>query len=582
MISRNRCVRTGLSYWRHVKQGAALVVRGFSWRTAVVGLSVVTAGCAVGPNFHKPTPWTPKKYGGPTNMHTETKAGEKPVASQVTSDMPDPAWWDCFHDPILSDLERRVATDNLDVRRFAYRMAESRAELRIAGAERFPAMSASGSYARQQYSTKMLQRIVTDIEQEHPELQGLAPSPGQAKIPLFNQWRDSIDATWEVDLWGRVRRQYEAAAASAQVTQEARRGMLISRQAEVARDYMDLRATQEQLRIVMENRDVAQRMLDLNQQRYAHGMSSDLNVERARAQLEATVARMPQLEQQLASQVNALSMLMGEPPRALSDRLLVASAIPPVPPAVPIGVPSELARRRPDIRRAEANLHAATAQVGEAVAEFYPRVTINAGFGFESLSFRDMGFWNAKAWNVGPSITLPLFQGGRLRGQLELRKSEQKEAALAYQQTVLQAWHDVDNALTAYTDEQRHHDFLAAQVEATRASLRLAQDQYAQGLVTYLSVLDAQRQLLSSQSELTTSTAAISANLVRLYNALGGGWETTYPLPTPKHGATTKNPVTNPVTTPATTPVAASSTPGGAPTSTPPIPGAPTSGRTPA
>lgn len=531
-----------------------MVVRGFSWRTAVVGLSMVTAGCAVGPNFHKPTPWTPKKYGGPATMHTTTAAGEKPVASQVTDDTPDPAWWDCFHDPVLSELERRVATDNLDVRRFAYRMAESRAELRIAGAERFPAMSAAGSYARQQYSTKTLQRIVTDIDQEHPD--GLIPGmgavpPGQAKIPLFNQWRDSIDATWEMDLWGRVRRQYEAAAASAQVTREARRGMLISRQSEVARDYMELRAVQEQLRIVMENRDVAQRMLELNQQRYDHGMSSDLDVERARAQLEGTVSRIPRLEQQLVTQVNALSMLMGEPPRALADKLLVASAIPPVPPSVPIGVPSELARRRPDIRRAEASLHAATAQVGEAVAEFYPRVTINAGFGFESLSFRDLGFWNAKAWNVGPSITLPLFQGGRLRGQLELRKSEQKEAAIAYQQTVLQAWHDVDNALTAYTDEQRRHDFIAAQVEANRASLRLAQDQYGRGMVTYLTVLDAQRQLLSSQSDLTTSTAAISGNLVRLYNALGGGWETTYPENMPKKKAAVKTAATTPATPPA-------------------------------
>ncbi|MCJ8355484.1 TolC family protein, partial [Novacetimonas hansenii] len=218
------------------------------------------------------------------------------------------------------------------------------------------------SYARQQYSTKMLQRIVTDVESDpqlsnNPVFSQYAPSPGQAKIPLFNQWRDSIDATWEVDLWGRVRRQYEAAAAETQATNEARRGMLISRQSEVARDYMELRNTQEQLRIVMENRDVAKSMLDLNQQRYSKGLASNLEVEQARAQYENTLAQIPQLGQQLTVQVNALSLLMGEPPRALSDELLTASAIPPVPPRVPVGVPSELARRRPDIRRAEANLH---------------------------------------------------------------------------------------------------------------------------------------------------------------------------------------------------------------------------------
>ncbi|GAB6967132.1 efflux transporter outer membrane subunit [Komagataeibacter kakiaceti JCM 25156] len=499
----------------------------------------MTAGCAVGPNFHKPTPWTPKQYGGPDRIQAATGASGSPaqVASQTTPDDPDTAWWNVFHDAELTKLEQRVATDNLDVRRYAYRMAQSRAELRIAGAERYPAMSATGSYARQQYSTKMLQRIVTDVESDpqlsnNPVFSQYAPPPGEAKIPLFNQWRDSIDATWEIDLWGRVRRQYEAATAETQATNEARRAILISRQSEVARDYMELRNTQQQLRIVMENRDVAKSLLDLNEQRYAKGLSSDLEVEQARAQYTDTLARLPQLEQQLVAQVNALSLLMGEPPRALSDELLDASAIPPVPLRVPVGVPSELARRRPDIRRAEASLHAATAQVGEAVAEFYPRVTINAGFGFESLSFRDMGFWNAKAWNVGPSITLPLFQGGRLRGQLELRKAAQKEAAISYQQTVLAAWHDVDNALTAYTDEQLRHDELAQRAEASHHALQLAQDQYRHGMITYLTVLDTQRQYLGAQSDLTTSTATISGNLVRLYNALGGGWETTYPEPT--------------------------------------------------
>ncbi|KAB8124338.1 efflux transporter outer membrane subunit [Komagataeibacter medellinensis] len=537
--------------------------RGISWRTAVVGLSVMTAGCAVGPNFHKPTPWTPKQYNGPAHIAANGKDSPAQVASQTTPDDPDTAWWTLFHDAELNKLEQRVATDNLDVRAYAYRMAQSRAELRIAGAERYPGLSASGSYARQQYSTKMLQRIVTDVESDPqlantPGFSQFAPQPGEAKIPLFNQWRDSVDATWELDLWGRVRREYEAAAANTQAVNEARRGMLISRQSEVARDYMDLRNTQEQLRIVMENRDVAKSMLDLNQQRYTKGLASNLEVEQARAQYENTLAQIPQLEQQLVLQVNALSLLMGAPPRALSDELLNASAIPPVPPRVPVGVPSELARRRPDIRRAEANLHAAIAQVGEAVAEFYPRVTINAGFGFESLSFRDLGFWNAKAWNVGPSITLPLFQGGRLRGQLELRKAAQKEAAITYQKTVLGAWHDVDNALTAYTDEQVRHDDLAQRVEASHHALALAQDQYRNGMVTYLSVLDTQRQYLAAESDLTTSTATISGNLVRLYNALGGGWETTYPEPVP-HAKRGNAPTAHPAVTP--TPQAAAGSP---------------------
>ncbi|NVN13772.1 TolC family protein, partial [Nguyenibacter vanlangensis] len=192
-------------------------------------------------------------------------------------------------------------------------------------------------------------------------------------------------------------------------------------------------------------------------------------------------------------------------------------------------VPSELARRRPDIRQAEAQLHSATAQVGEAVAEFYPRVTINAGFGFQSLSFRDLGFWNAKTWNVGPSISLPIFQGGRLRGQLELRHAAQQEAAITYRRTVLGAWHEVDDALTAYRDEQMRRDSLQRQVASDQRALDLARDQYRHGMVTFLTVLDAERQVLGAQTDLTGSTGALSRDLVQLYDALGGGWESAFP-----------------------------------------------------
>jgi NodT family efflux transporter outer membrane factor (OMF) lipoprotein len=221
--------------------------------------------------------------------------------------------------------------------------------------------------------------------------------------------------------------------------------------------------------------------------------------------------------------------LMGSPPGALTAELSTPAPIPPVPPQVPVGVPSELAARRPDIRAADAQLHGATAEVGQAEADFYPKVTIDAGFGFQSLSFRDLGFWNARAWNVGPTITLPIFQGGRLRGQLMLKKAAQKEAAINYRKTVLSAWKDVDDSLIAYSTEQARHDRLAAETVTNQRAYVLAKEQYRHGMTSSLQVLDAERRVLQSELNLADSTSSVSTNLVRLYNALGGGWESVFP-----------------------------------------------------
>ncbi|GBQ62306.1 secretion system type I outer membrane efflux pump lipoprotein NodT [Ameyamaea chiangmaiensis NBRC 103196] len=496
-----------------------------SFRALITGLTIAATGCAVGPDYHKPTPWTPPAW------QPSTRADQAPGHSVPVAVAADVAWWDQFHDPELSALERRVATDNLDVRVATARLAESRAQLRMAGAERFPGLSASGSYSRSQYSTKELQRAISRVGGELGGENGqfIRDSSGSAKIPQLDMWADSIDASWEVDLWGRVRRQYEVARADMAASEEEQRAVLIGRMAELARDYMTLRGAQQQLRITHDDITVAGQLLTLAQSRYRSGLVSDLDVESARSQLAADQAQVAPLEQSIAEQINALSLLMGAPPHALDAELATPSAIPPVPPRVPVGIPSELARRRPDIREAEDKLHAATADVGEAVAEFYPKITIDASFGFQSLSFRDLGFWNAKAWNVGPSITLPIFQGGRLRGQLELKKSAQKEAAISYQQTVLGAWRDVDNALTAYREEQLRLDGLKREADADAHSLELARSQYRSGLVTYISVLDAQRHALSSHLSVTQSTANVSGNLVALYNALGGGWEIAMP-----------------------------------------------------
>lgn len=487
------------------------------------------SGC-IGPQYQKPDLWSPTQYHGLNGpQHTE---------SRTTSDAPDPSWWAIFNDAVLTSLETRLATQNLNVQRAAAQLAQSRAQLLLANSERYPGVTAAGSYARSQYSSKALQRILSGITKDnHGALNAqnarlLDQSLGYATIPLLNQWKYSIDAQYEIDLWGRVARQYESAKAEMQATEEERRGVLIAQQADMANAYLSLRGLQEKLRITKANRDTADTFLQLAKERQRSGLVTELDVTSAESRFYTISAQIARLEQRIAQQINAISLLLGEPPASLFEELSPYAGIPVVPPRVPVGVPSSLAQRRPDIRQAEAQLHAAVANVGEAEAEFYPKVTINADFGFQSLSFRDLGFWGARAWNVGPSISLPIFHGGRLHSQLMLKEFAQKEAAITYRQTVLMAWRDVDNALIAFRDEQHRRDGLQAAVKATKRAYFLAQDQYKAGLTTYLDVLAAHQDLLSAELQLSDSTMAIASNVAQLYNALGGGWEE----PMPVHG----------------------------------------------
>ena len=540
---------------------------GRTRRLTTLAAIAVLSGCSVGPDFKRPALWSPAAW----LPHAHDRAGDQPVTviSVVDPEPPDPHWWDVFHDPELSALEARAAQTNLNVRLATVRLAESRAQLRITGADQYPMLNGTGSYMRTQVSSKLVQRGLQQAIDGIPTgatgagasglgagglgalgglvggavggagstLSGIRQYAGSANVPPFDIYEDGIDASYELDLWGRVRREVESAQATAAASVEDRRSVLIAQLAEVARDYMTLRGDQTILRILLANQKTAEDSLRLTRQRYAGGLTTELDVDNAQAQLTNTTAQIPSEEEQVSQEVNAISLLLGEPPQALRSELLTDAALPPIPPLVPVGVPSELARRRPDIREAEEQLHAATASVGVAVAAFYPRVTLTGALNFQTLSLRDLAFWSAAAYNVGPSISLPIFQGGRLRGQLQLNKARQQEAAINYQQTVLTAWHDVDNALAAYAAEQRRNEQLAQSVTAAQRALSLAQEQYLHGLQTFLNVLDAQRTLLSAQQQLATSAEVEAGNLVQLYTALGGGWETTFPVANGAAGA---------------------------------------------
>ncbi|HEV2677781.1 MAG TPA: efflux transporter outer membrane subunit, partial [Aliidongia sp.] len=482
-------------------------------RTLAPLLGLVLAGCTLGPDFETPKMFQPDTWFAPAPK-------PDPVASLPVNEPIRADWWALLGDPELTSLEQRVADANPDVRVATLRLAESRAQRRITAADEFPQVNGAASYVRQKPSPKGEFSLLGG-----GGAGGASGVPSSAPIKPFNLWQYGFDASWELDLWGKVRRSVEAADASVDASAEARRDILLSTMAEVARDYVQLRDVQDQLRIARANRDVSEQGLRLTRQQAAHGMTTQLDVASSAAQLASVAATIPQLEQREAAAINQLGFLMGEPPRALAAELSAPRAVPPVPPQVPIGLPSELARRRPDIREAEAKLHAATAEIGVAEAAFYPSVTLNGSLDIQAIHFNNLASWDARTYSFGPSISIPIFEGGKLKGNLELTKAEQQEAAITFQKTVLNAWSEVDNALVAYDAEQRRDVQLRVQVDQTHQALGLAQQQYRRGETDFLHVLDAQRQVLSAEQQEADSRATISTNLVMLYKSLGGGWD---------------------------------------------------------
>lgn len=490
---------------------------------------LLLGGCTVGPNFEHPSSWWPLSSWFKSETAAEP-APSKPVAQPF-----DPHWWTIFKDAQLTALEDKLVAVNLDVRIADIRLAEARSELGVVAAEELPQLNANGSYTRQQQSRLGVLSLRPAGSSQTPGTQANGLGGRSGGLPTnglfkpYDLYQYGFDATWELDLWGRVARAVESAGAQVNASEETERDTLVTAGAELARDYVTLRGTQRKLEITHENLDTSQQSLRLTQQRAAGGVTTDLDVANAAAQVEVTAALIPILEQQEAQLVNAISYLLGERPRALEVELAAPRPVPPVPPRVPIGLPSELARRRPDIRQAEAQLHAATADVGVAVADFYPRFTIGISGAMQGLQLHDL--WNGEAgsYSFGPSVTLPIFEGGRLTRTLELRETQQQEAAVTYQRTVLGALHDVDNALTAYDTEQRARLHLEQAVAENRRALDLSRQRYEQGVSDFLQVLIAQRDLLASELALTDSTTNVSTDLVQLYKALGGGWEADLP-----------------------------------------------------
>jgi NodT family efflux transporter outer membrane factor (OMF) lipoprotein len=498
--------------------------------------AMLIAGCTVGPDFKRPSPAAPESW---LAGHPAPTIAER---SLTVPEPIDPAWWSLFNDPELTKLVNLVAEKNLDVRIATIRLAESRAQRGQVASGLFPTLNGNASYTREKPSAKGIFSAFSPSSASGfasgsgagTSANGAGTSAGTGgigatSIAPLDLYQAGFDASWELDLWGRVRRSIESADASIDTSAETRRDTLLNSLAELVRDYVQLRGVQADIAITRENAATAEDTLRLTQSRANIGLSPVLDVTTARAQVSSIQALLPQFEQQETAFVNAIGTLLGLQPGALRGELSTSAPVPPVPPRVPIGLPSELARRRPDIREAEARLHGATADIGVAVASFFPTVTLSGSVGVQALQPKNLFTTAAGQYAFGPSLTVPIFEGGQLRATLQLRKAQQQEAAVTYQKVVLQALGEVDNALSAYADEQRRHDLLAATARDSETALNLSRDLYTRGLADFLKVLDAQRTLLSARQQLADSETTLSTNLVALYKALGGGWETQFP-----------------------------------------------------
>jgi NodT family efflux transporter outer membrane factor (OMF) lipoprotein len=455
---------------------------------------------------------------------------------------PDPQWWRSFADPTLDGLIDRAARDNLDLQEAVLRIVEARTQEQSAAAQGLPNVRASGSYQREQLGAKGflesdgVYNKVDQLGAPNSPVNKIAPGAGatlengannvlnQLTAPI-NLWQVGFDASWELDLFGRVRRSVEAAHAQTEEAVESRNDALVSLEAEVAQTYMQLRGAQALRQITQSLVDQQRDIVALTQNQAKVGLASQLDVKSAAAQYAQTQAQLPQYDQQIQQALNGLAYLLGEPPGSLADELSTPAAVPPVPPSVPVGMPSTLARRRPDIRRAEESLHAATADVGVAVAQFYPDISLTGQIGTRATNASGLTHWSSLFYSFGPSISLPIFEGGSLVANLHLSQAQQQQAALDYRKTVLMALRDVDNALAVYRTDQARQVSLGDSVAAEQAAFELARDSYRKGLVTFINVLDAERQLSDAQQQYAQETMQVSTDLVALYKALGGGWQ---------------------------------------------------------
>lgn len=458
---------------------------------------VLAAGCAIGPDYKRPAPLgnasTPAAFAGATNSDWKTAA---PAAH-----LPRGAWWDIFGDAELNRLETLAASNNQQLAASLANLDQARAQLGVSQAGFFPQLTLAPSATRQRTS---------------------ANGFGHLGSSQYNSISAPLDFSWELDLWGRVRRTVEGSRARMIASQDDIESLQLSIQATVASSYFTLRAYEAQIQLLRETAVTYGRSLKLTQDRRASGIASDLDVSQAETQLRAAEAEIPALELQRANLQNALAVLCGQ---AATLFEIAASTASPAVPIIPAGIPSEVLEHRPDVAAAERRMAAANADVGVSCGAFFPAVTLNGMGGFQSVQASSLFDWDSHVWSFGPSLTLPIFSGGKNRAQLASSKAAHAAATANYRQTVLSAFQDVENQLASQRLLAKQFEAENAAMLSARRTLDISLERYKGGVETYLEVATAQNIALTHEESVVQLNASRLNASIALIKALGAGWE---------------------------------------------------------
>lgn len=470
-------------------------------KTLTLFITATLTGCVVGPNYQPPQTAVPASFTEAPATRPATQAATRPIDLRT--------WWTAFNDPMLEKLIERSAAGNFDLRIAEARVREARALRRINASDQYPTVDVGAGYTRARDS-------------EHASQFGsFGPSGADRNRDL---WQAGFDSSWELDVFGGVRRNIEASQAQLDASIESQRDVLVSLTAEVARNYVELRGLQKQLRIARQNLLSQRDTADIARARSVAGLQAELEYKQLEAQASTTESLIPTLEAAIRQTIHRLGVLTGQEPNALLAELSPDRDIPAAPPAVPVGLPSELLRRRPDIRQAERELAGATARIGVATADLYPRFALTGNLGLSSDRLGNFIGEPSAFWNFGPSVSWRVFDRGRIKANIEAEDARTAGALARYEQSIIRALEDVENALVGYAKEQQRRAALEQAVAANQRAVELARARYEAKVGDFLPVLEAQRALFATQDALVRSETAVSADVVALFKALGGGW----------------------------------------------------------
>jgi NodT family efflux transporter outer membrane factor (OMF) lipoprotein len=461
-------------------------------------LALSLSACVVGPDYQKPDIATPKQWSSPSATVAQAKALDK--------------WWQNFNDPILNQLVVDAINANLDLKQTLDRIKEARSQRVETVASGLPSFSSKNNINR---------RLNSSASSSSTSQAGGFGLSNQ----IINLLQLGIDAQWEVDFFGGVQRAIEVADATIESEVEHRRDVLVTLLGEVARNYIELRGNQQLIVITEANLRSQQDTLNLLKVRQQAGLADMMEVAQAEGQLATLQAQLPAYETAVQQAIHALSLLLAKEPNALATRLEPVANIPLVKTQVLPDLPSALLQRRPDIRYAERQLAAANAQIGIATSELYPKFNLAEFLGVQNTRITDFTPIG-KSWSIGTTLTMPLFNWGKLNANIKSKEAQYQQSLLGYQNTVLTAFKEVEDALVAYSKEQQKHQSLQQAVDANQQAVQLANERYEKGLTGFINVLESQQALYQTQSALVSSSAKTSADLVLLYKVLGGGWQT--------------------------------------------------------